>query len=421
MMRNAVIVSGMGVVSSLGLGISEFETGLRQGLSGIGWLTFRDETPPSIKIGAQLRDFSFMSLLERTAPAGEALRQRAEQCARRSPFPLQAAVLAALEAWQGTQLDREKIPPHRLGLIVAGNNLNQHYPFDSYNKFRQSPEYLNPRYALHYMDTDHIGTLSEIFGIQGEGFTVGGASASGNVAIIKAYQLLQRGNLDACLVVGGLTHLSALELQAFYNLGALGGKRFAKEPAKACRPFDRDHEGFIYGQASGSLVLESLESAQKRGVPPLAEMLSGALVLQGNRLSDPGEEAEVRAMESALEQANLEPGQIDYLNTHGTSSPLGDKTEVNAIQRVFKQSLSHVWLNSTKSLTGHCLSAAGVIEAIASIIQMQRGFVHPNLNLENPIDQRCRWAGPVATPANLRISMSNSFGFGGINSSIILT
>jgi malonyl-ACP decarboxylase len=126
-------------------------------------------------------------------------------------------------------------------------------------------------------------------------------------------------------------------------------------------------------------------------------------------------------MESALEQANLEPGQIDYLNTHGTSSPLGDKTEVNAIQRVFKQSLSHVWLNSTKSLTGHCLSAAGVIEAIAAIIQMQGGFVHPNLNLENPIDQRCHWAGPVATPENLRISMSNSFGFGGINSSIILT
>lgn len=423
-MKKPVVVSGMGATCSIARTIKEFEMALREGRNGIGWLKPPAGTSGPVKIGAEINDFSFQAGLHRLSSSGfqpgESMLQKADQCARRSPFPVQASVLSTLEAWQGGRLHQQKIPPHRLGLVVAGNNLNRQYSFAVYQKNRQSPAYINPRYALHFMDTDLLGTLSEIFEIRGEGFTVGNASASGTVGILKAYQLIRWGIVEACLVIGGLTQLSPLELQAFYNLGAMGGKRFGAEPARACRPFDRDHEGFIYGQASGALILETRESAEKRGAPVLAEIAGGSLVLDGNRLSNPSREGETRAMTTALEQANLKPHQIDYINTHGTSSPLGDETEIKAIKQVFKENLSQLWINSTKGLTGHCLSAAGVIECIAAIIQGREGFLHPNLNLDNPIDQQCRWVGPVYVPEEIQISMSNSFGFGGINSCIII-
>ena len=423
-MEKPVVITGMGLVGPIGQNINEFTSALKNGESGIGWLEKSSASSITVKIGAEIRDFSFKSGLLQYSPwdsqYGEGILQRAEQCAHRSPLTVQTSVLSALEAWQGARLHQGNISPYRFGLVIAGNNLNQQYPFDFYQKINQSPEYLNPRYALHYMDTDHLGTLSEIFEIRGEGFTLGGASASGNAGIYKAYQRIQWGVVDACMVVGGLTDLSPLELQAFYNLGAMGGKHFCNEPGKACRPFDKRHEGFIYGQAGGCLILESLESSKKRGVSSLAEILGGSLVLDGNRLPDPSEDGEVRAMESALSMSKVSADQVDYLNTHGTSSPLGDETEMRAVRRVFKDILPHVWINATKGLTGHCLCSAGVVECIATIIQMKEGFVHPNVNLENPIDSQCRWVGPASVQADIQIAMSNSFGFGGINSTIIL-
>ncbi|UJF34770.1 beta-ketoacyl synthase N-terminal-like domain-containing protein [Paenibacillus hexagrammi] len=306
------------------------------------------------------------------------------------------------------------------GIVVSGSNLSQNYAYSLFKKFDEAPEYLTPSYALHFMDTDHVGTISDICNIKGEGFNVGGASASGNVAIIKAMQMIQLGLADLCLVSGTLADLSPLELMSFSNLGAMGGKSFGSEPGQACRPFDKKHEGFIYGQAAACLILESRQSAEKRGVKPLAELLSGALVLDGNRLSDPNEDGEVRAMEQALRQAGLSPGDIDYINAHGTSTPTGDMTEIRAIKRLFKERIGEIWMNSTKSLTGHCLYSAGIVEALAAIVQMKEGFVHPNLNLEEPIDQECRFSRGNTVKANLKTALSNSFGFGGINTSIVL-
>ena len=182
---------------------------------------------------------------------------------------------------------------------------------------------------------------------------MGGASASGNVAIIKGYQLIRSGLADARPVVGPAAGLSSLELQGLYNLGTMGGKRFGNEPELACRPFDKDHEGFIYGQAAACLVLESRLSARQRGAAGLAEVLGGVLVLHGHRLPDPSEAWEIRAMASALNQAGIDAGKVDYINTHGTSTPLGDETEINAIREVFNDNVAKVWLNSTKGLTGH--------------------------------------------------------------------
>ncbi|MEW9701798.1 beta-ketoacyl synthase N-terminal-like domain-containing protein [Paenibacillus sp. SI8] len=418
-MKHHVVITGTGIISPIGYSTEEFAESLKSGRCGIDFWQSPPGSAAPVKIGAQIRDFSFDQLIKQCAFPAE-LANRARLSARRSPFSVQCSVLAVLEAWVQAELHTNPVADERKGIVVSGSNLSQNYAYSLYKKFEEAPEYLSPSYALHFMDTDHVGTISDICSIKGEGFNVGGASASGNIAIIKAMQLIQLGLVDLCIVAGTVADLSPMELMSFSNLGAMGGKSFEGEPDQACRPFDKKHEGFIYGQAAACLVLESRQSAEKRGVKPLAELLSGALVLDGNRLSDPNEDGEVRAMEQALQQAGLSSKDIDYINAHGTSTPAGDMTEIRAIKRLFKERLGDIWMNSTKSLTGHCLYSAGIVEALSAIIQMKEGFVHPNLNLEEPIDQACRFSRGMSVKANLQTSLSNSFGFGGINTSIVL-
>ncbi|MDQ0059009.1 beta-ketoacyl synthase N-terminal-like domain-containing protein [Paenibacillus harenae] len=413
------VITGMGVINAIADGIPEFAASLRAGKSGIGFLNHPPEHVP-VRIGAEIKDWKYIEALNSIHGLSDELRQRTKKSSLRSPFPVQVSVYSALQAWRMAELETKPAEPERIGLVIAGSNLSQHYIYRQNERFRESPEYLPPSYALHFMDTDHLGTISEILNIQGEGFTVGGASASGNIGLIKGAQLVQYGLVDVCLVVGAVADLSPMEWQGFHAIGAMGGKRFANDPSLSCRPFDRQHEGFIYGQGSACLVLESSESAARRGVRSVAEYLGGGIVLDANRLSDPTEKGEAKAMNIALQQSGIEPKDIDYISAHGTSSPLGDDTEIMAIRQVFREYTPQIWINSTKSLTGHCIYAAGMTEAVATVIQMQEGFVHPNLNLEQPIDDECRFVGKRSMDTELNMAMSNSFGFGGINSSIVL-
>ena len=421
-MKQRVYISGIGIINSIANSVADFEKSLRDGRQGIGFLQNKSGTS-TVKIGAEIHEFSFGSILQNFTALPEVpgdVVSKAKKCAQRSSFAIQAAVSALLEAYVNAQLFQKPVTNDKIGIIVAGSNLTNCVQAGLYPKFAQDPEYLSPMYALQFMDTDHIGTISEIFDIAGEGFTVGGASASGNIGIIKGFQLIQLGIVDACIVIGALADLTNMELQGFYNIGAMGGKKFHNEPEKACRPFDMEHEGFIYGQASGCLILESMESVQKRKITPIAEMLGGAIFLDGNRMSDPNENGEIKAMTAALAQANITANEVDYINTHGTSSPLGDETELKAIKKVFGEETRRIWINATKGLTGHCLFSAGVVEAIASIVQMNAGFIHPNINLDNPIETDFLFGGKTSTQAEINTAVSNSFGFGGINTSIIL-
>lgn len=415
-----VVVTGMGIISSIGNDLVEFKKSLKSGHCGIDFIEFLPSSSFPVKIGAQIKGFSFLSTIDKYLQYSEVRVDKAKKIARRYSYPIQASAISAIEAWIMARLDKLEFPRERIGVVIAGSNITLKLKYDMDQKFVESPEYVLPSYALNFMDTDLVGILSEIFEIQGEGFSVGGASASGNVGIIKASQLIRHGIVDACLVVGALADLSPTELQGFHNLGALGGKTFSCSPQKACRPFDSLHEGFIYGQASGSLVLESLEFAEKHGGKILAEILGESLILDGNRLSNPNENGEAKAMESALRCAGIQFCEVDYINAHGTSTPLGDITEINAISRVFKKHFTDIWINSTKGLTGHCLYSAGIVEAIATIIQMNEGFLHPNLNLIDPINKEGRFVGQTAQNDNINVAMSNSFGFGGINTSIVL-
>jgi malonyl-ACP decarboxylase len=412
-----VRVTGMGIVSSIGHDVGSFARSLAEGRSGVRHLS-RASTPPlAVPIGAEIEGFSFPDLLH---DLPEALKSAASRAARRAPFVVQASVIAALQAWRQARLDSGAVQPARIGLVVAGHNTTQSYQYGLYPGYLQNPEYLSPRYPVQVMDSNQVGTLSEILDIKGEGFVTGGASASGNVGVIQAARLIQAGLADACLVVGVAAELSPMEMQGFHVIGAMGGKRFRDQPEKACRPFDAQHEGFIYGQAAACLVLESAESTDARGAESLASILGGAIRLHATASPSPDRDGEAEAMRAALSASGIAASEVDYVNTHGTSSPLGDRTEIEAIVQVFGEHFPKVWLNATKGMTGHCLNSAGVVEVIATVVQMREGFIHPNINLENPIHATARFAGAATERAPIHVAMSNAFGFGGINTSIVL-
>lgn len=416
-----VIVSGMGVLSSLGQGISIFTKALLEGQSGIAVCSLFPELSFSLT-AAKLKDFDFNHALSLHTDFSPTLLAAAQKMGRRAPFSIQASIIAALEAWHEAKLHQRTKENSRIGIVVAGQNTTQGYHYNQHAVFQKNPHYFSPSYALQFMDTNQLGVLSEIFNIEGEGFTVGGASASGNIALMHGFRLIQHGLVDICMVVGALADLSPLELQGFCNIGALStAGPFQNEPEKICRPFDRDHSGFVWGQATGCLILESKGTTKEGLISSYGEIAGVAMTLDGSHSSKPNRIGEGRAMQLALDRASKKPCDIEYINAHGSSSPLGDETELAAIRDIFGEYFSNIWINSTKSLTGHCLWSAGIIEAIATLIQMKEGFVHPNINLDNPIDDKCRFAGKQKEKVTIETAMSNSFGFGGINSSIIFT
>jgi malonyl-ACP decarboxylase len=418
--NNKVGITGMGIVSSIGDDISAFCNSLRNGKSGIKQIAKIKEPQPSVDIAAEIENFSFLEFLNRCTHVPDKTVDHARRLGQRAPFAIQTSIISAIEAWHNARLFSSKPSCERIGLIVAGQNSTQNYQYDLIPKFRENPEYLSPRYALEFLETNQVGVLSELFDIKGEGFVVGGASATGNVGTIKGYQLVLSGLVDVCLVVGVVADLSPMDIQGFINIGAMGGKKYSKQPDQACRPFDAQHEGFIYGQASACVILESESSAFNRAVPFQAEIKGCSLNLDGHSSADPNANGEKRAMVSALERSGFSASEVDYLNTHGSSSALGDKTEAEAIYNVFGSHSSDVWINATKSLTGHCLYSAGIVELIATVLQMREGFLHPNRNLEEQIRKDLKFCGAEAINHKIDVAMSNSFGFGGINTSIVL-
>jgi malonyl-ACP decarboxylase len=326
--------------------------------------------------------------------------------------------MASAEAWTEAGLIGEGHDARRQGVVVAGHDLAMGYEQGLRAKFDVSPHHLPPSFAVHMMDTDHVGALSEALSIEGYGMTVGGASASGTMALIEGAELIASGRIDQCLVVGPMADLSAMAIQAFDAIGALGG--VAHGGHEASRPFDRGRDGFIFGQAVGALVLERGSLARKRGATVFGRILGTGVALDASAAPAPSAEGEARAMRQALQEAGLEPDAIDTINAHGTSSKAGDGVELEAIHSVFGEHTKSLRVQSTKGLIGHTLWAAGVIEALALLVQMQGGFVHPNANLMEPIrDDRGLVGGEAMTPGPT-VAMSNSFGFGGINTSLVI-
>ena len=399
-------ITGMGIITSIGQGIATFKEALLSGATQFAYLKQPGRESVKPFIGAEIPDIDVRTLF----PEYSGLLRTATKSA-------QVGVVAVAEAWQDAQLTSSQVNPERVGLVVGGSNLQQRYQQQTCQRYNSRQEFIRPTYGLTFWDTDILGLISQCFQIQGEGYSVGGASASGGVAIIHAARQVLMGNIDICIALGTLSDLSGYELQALMNLGAMGSERFADRPDLACRPFDRDHDGFIYGEGCGSVIVERTDHARQRGARSHGQLKGWGLVLDGNRSPEPSQKGEERAMNTAFAMADIRPESIDYVNTHGTASPLGDRTEVAALKSV---GLHHSLINSTKSLTGHCLTGAGVVEAIATILQMKFGFCHPTKNLVNPIDTSLNWVKETSVQLEIKYAISNSFGFGGINTALLI-
>ena len=413
-----VAVTGAGVVCSIAGNAAELEEALRQGRCGIS--SHHDPESPSIQVAATIRDFSWQEAMEPYLREYPELGGRVRKVLNNNNPSTCLSAYAAIQAYVQAELGTGPRNLDDMGLIVAGSNLDQEFMIQNWSRFRKAGRRMNPKYAITFLDSNQLGSLSEMFAIHGTGCTIGAASASGNAALFNAFHWIRSGMTERCMVVGACSKFSSLELEAFALLGAASSGQFHRDPAKACRPFDRDHEGFVWGEASACLVLESMKSARTRRVPVLGEIVGASLLLDGHHLPDPNVEGEIRAMRSAFEQAGVPADRIGYVNAHGTSSPLGDRTECDALKAVFKNRPGAVPINSTKSLLGHCMSAAGVLEVLSCLIQLNRGFLHPNRNLERPIDSELQFAGNRSTPLDADYALSNGFGFGGINSSLLI-
>lgn len=410
-----VAITGMGVVCSIAKTVPEFTQAIREGRHGITNLPV-DEYH-SVRIGALVTDFEWQGWMESLKSGEPALYARTRKVLNNTTESTRLSAYAAIQAVRNSGFGELGDVADEFGLIVAGSNLAQDYIVKNWLRFRDTGR-PNPRYALSFLDSNQVGCLSEILSIRGPGFTIGAAAASGNAALFQAFHWIRSGIVRHCLVVGACIEFTALELEAFAILGAACSGRLQDDPARACRPFDQAHEGFVWGQGAGCVVLESSDSVSRRQI--LGELVGASLLLDGNHLSDPSQKGEIRAMQLALDCGNLHPGCIGYINAHGTSSPLGDRTECAAIKSLFRDHLAHIWINSTKSLTGHCFSASGVIELIACVVQLNNGFVHPNRNLDSPIDPELKLVSVKAQPLNAEYALSNGFGFGGINSSVVV-
>ncbi len=399
-------ITGMGIVTPIGQNIATFQEALFTGKTHFGYLKRPGRQGIKPFLGAELPDIEAKSLFPEYS-----------NLLRTASWSTQIATIAVSEAWQDAKLSSGGVNPERVGIVVGGSNFQQRYQEEIWQRYADKPEFLRPTYGVTFWDTDLVGLLSQCFHIQGEGYSVAGASAGGSIALIHAARQIQLGVADVSIAVGPLFDISLWECQGLKNLGAMGSERYADTPNLACRPFDRDHDGFIYGEGCGVVVLEKADHAEQRGVVSYGELIGWGLGLEGKRSPEPSQKGEERAMNAALAMAKLKPEQIDYVNTHGTSSPLGDKTEVAALKSV---GLSHCLVNATKSLTGHCLTAAGVVEVIATLLQMKAGFCHPTNNLVNPIDTTFNWVKETAKEADIKYAISNSFAFGGINTALVI-
>jgi malonyl-ACP decarboxylase len=396
-------VSGLGVTASIGSGRQAVTAALLEGRQSFGVMSRAGRQLDSAFIGAEID--------RPVCPP----RVRAASW-RSASLTGQAALVVLAEAWEDAELD--SVEGKRIGLVIGGSNIQQREMMQLRERYRERLPFISPGYAIAFMDSDLCGLCTAEFNIRGLAYSLGAASASGQAAIQQACQAVNSGEVDVCIAVGALMDLSYWECHAFRSVGAMGSDRFAHQPMRACRPFDRLRDGFIFGECCGAVVIERPDRKGGGRVHPYAIVRGWATVLDGTRGPEPSLAGEVAVIREALAVADLKAEEIDYVNPHGSGSVVGDEVELEALRL---SSLRHARLNATKALFGHGLTAAGTVEFIATVLQMQAGRLHPTRNLEEPIDEAMNWVGDEAISHCVQNALNISIGFGGINTAICLS
>ncbi len=403
-----VVVTGLGLVSPVGIGVKEGWDNIVSGRSGIGPVTKFDTKGYSCRIAGEVKDFEPERFIN------------AKLVKRLDPF-VQYAIVASKEAWEDSGLDSSTADPERIG-VITGCGLGG---LSSIEYFRdilvnRGPRRVSPFFIPMAIPNMASGQISILFNAKGPNTVVCTACAAGTHAIGQAFKEIQRGAADIMFCGGTEAVITELALAGFASLKALSTRN--EEPDRASRPFERDRDGFVIGEGAGILIIESLDHAERRGARIRAEI--GGFGLSGDafHMTAPPDDGEggARAMKEALKDACMTPQDIDYINAHGTSTPLNDSCETKAIKAVFGEYAYKIPVSSTKSMTGHLLGGAGGVEAVFSVKALEDGVVPPTINYEHP-DPECDldYVPNEARKMDIHTAMSNSFGFGGTNGVLI--
>lgn len=398
-----VVITGIGIYSCIGKTVAEVKDSLYQGKSGIVFDPKREEFGYRSCLTGMVEEPDLKNYLSR--------RERVSLGQEGS-----YAYAATLEALEGAKLTQEYIDANEVG-IIYGNDSTAKSVIESVDKIREKKDttLVGSGAIFKGMNSTITMNLATIFKLTGINFTVSAACASGSHAIGMAYQLIKAG-LQECIICGGAQEINEVGMGSFDGLGVFS---INKDPKKASRPFDKGRDGLVPSGGGATLIVESLESALKRGAPIIAEIVGYGFSSNGGHISTPNVEGPRRAMQRALDQAQIRPSEIDYVNAHATSTPVGDANEAQAIYSVFGDHGPLV--SSTKSMTGHECWMAGASEVIYSLIMMQNSFAAPNINLEEPDDDAIKLnLVKHTTDKKIDVFLSNSFGFGGTNSALVV-
>lgn len=421
-MTKRIAVTGMSINTPIGDNLDTYFRHLLQGKSAITrWKSFASH-PIYAKVGADLSEYDiFAKLHDIVNLVSPEIADRLKRLLKRAPWATKLSLLLAADAYLDAKLDSSVYDSSKIATIIAGHNLNQNYVHLNREQFAEEPDYIDGLFALHGLDTDHAGSVSELLQIKGPAYTVGGACASGNIALRSAVDEIRYHGMQAVLVLGAVLDFSPIDLQGMALMGAITYQNFNEEPQRASRPYDIRREGFVPAHGGAVLILEDLEIAESRGARIYAEILGVGSSADGNHLPQPSEEGQSHLMQKLLLECNLCPEQIDYISAHATSTQLGDLVEIRSIKKVFGSNINKLKINAPKSILGHTCWSAATVETVAAILQMQACLLHPSVNIDN-LDPEvdldiCRGQ---AVKHDVNIFMKNSFGFGGLNSISII-
>lgn len=409
MSERRVVVTGIGIVSPVGMNKDAFWQSLVEGRNGITRYTSFDSSIFDCKIAGEIRDFNAASYF------------KVPKTAKRTDRFTQMAVAAAKLALEDGNLDPETTDRHRFGVMIgSGIGGLQSMEDECRRLFDRGPSRVSPFTIAMMISNMASGIISMEYGLGGPNMCIVTACATANNSLGEAWRILKFGDADIFLAGGCEATITPLGVGGFASMKALSCRN--DEPEKACRPFDRDRDGFVMGEGAGVLILEELEHAKRRGAHIYCEIGGYGCTADAFHMTQPQPEGEgaARAMRIAMNHAGVNPDQIDYINAHATSTPLGDICETKAIKQALGDHAKKTMVSSTKSMTGHLLGAAGGVELAATALAIKHGIIPPTINLDNP-DPECDldYVPNTAREAKVRVAMSNSFGFGGHNATII--
>ena len=408
--KQRVVVTGMGVISPVGNDVPTFWNNIQHGVSGIGPLTKCDTAGLESRVSAEVKGFDPKNYFE-------------VKEAKRMALFTQYAVAAAKEAWRDAGFEGPSTIPERTAVILGNGIGGREVDHEAHKTlFEKGAQRISPMAIPKLIINEAAGNISMALNAKGPVLTIVTACASGTDAIGVALDVIRSGRADVVITGGTEAAITQVAIGGFCALGALSTKH-NDAPEKACRPFDLNRDGFIMGEGAGVLVIETLEHAQKRGARIHAELAGYGATGDAFHLTapDPSGDGAARAIRAALEDADLKPTDIDYFNAHGTSTPINDPMETQAIKLAFGDEARRLKVSSTKSMTGHMIAAAGAVEAIICVLAVRDGFCPPTINYETP-DPACDldYVPNVGVAMPVRAAVSTSLGFGGHNGALVI-